>query len=114
MAGLTNQDPVWDSWAGAPLDGTPGGHTILPQPRSHQIENGITVVEPGMFVLNSSDSYVTEGHSEGTLSIAGSAVMSGSLAGSLSSMEDEAHLGVAPATGRSSFLTFNCRAHCSF
>ena len=31
------------------LDGTPGGTTILPQSRSQQIENGITVVPAGTF-----------------------------------------------------------------
>lgn len=33
------------------LDSAPRGLTILPQPRSQQIENGITVVQAGAFVL---------------------------------------------------------------
>jgi hypothetical protein len=51
----------------------------LPHSRSQQIENGITVVP-----------------AEGTFSPADSAIGSGSFASSLSSIEDEAHLGVAP------------------
>jgi len=81
------------------LDSTPGSPTILPQPQSQQIENGITVVQLGMFDLNFCQFYDTENSLEAAVSTASLAVRSGSFSDTLSSIEDESRLSLAPAVG---------------